>query len=237
MDKKHKEVASEDLEIKRVAYDKGPSQIWLLVILIMLFTLTFFCTLVYIGKYYEAKFSIDDNAKIMEIKTKDNHVLITNNGKINKTINEEDVKYNKEYLDEKVATLKFVTSKDALKDSKIHINIKYNISNNDFNRNVISSTNNDVLVRFMYSYDNENWEYVNNVISTTNSTLNPLMGSYYDISGLEENLKVLTNFEINNKIDTTTTIYFKCETLLKNIEDNIGKNIEADFKIEYADND
>ena len=89
----------------------------------------------------------------------------------------------------------------------------------------------------MYSYDNKNWEYVNNVISTTNSTLNPLMGSYYDISGLKENLKVLTNFEVNNKIDTTTTIYFKCETLIKNIEDSIGKNIKAEFKVEYADND
>ena len=86
----------------------------------------------------------------------------------------------------------------------------------------------------MYSYDNENWEYVNNVISTTNSTLNPLMGSYYDISGLVENLKVLTNFEINNKKDTTTIVYFKCETLFKNIEDNIGKNIYAEFKVEYV---
>ena len=237
MDKKHKEVASEDLEIKKVVYFRNSQQILLLVILVVLFTLTFFCTLVYIGKYYEAKFIIDSDTNIMEYKTKDNSVLITNNGEIDKTIDEEDTKYNKEYLIEKVATLKFVTKKDALEDGKIHVNIKYNIYNNDFDSNVISSTNNDVLVRFMYSYDNENWEYVNNVISTTNSTLNPLMGSYYDISGLKDNLKVLTNFEINNKIDTTTTIYFKCETLLKNIEDNIGKNIQAEFKVEYANND
>ena len=234
MDKKQKEDTSEDLEIKKVAYFKNSQQILLLIILIVLFTLTFFCTLIYIGKYYEAKFNVDNNTKIMEYKTKDNSVLITNNGEINKTIEEEDTKYNKEYLIEKVATLKFVTKKDALKDGKININIKYNIFNNDFKHNVISSTNNDVLVRFMYSYDNENWEYVNNVISTTNSTLNPLMGSYYDISGLVENLKVLTNFEINNKKDTTTIVYFKCETLFKNIEDNIGKNIHAEFKVEYV---
>ena len=42
MDKKHKEVASEDLEIKRVAYYKNSQQILLLVILVVLFTLTFF---------------------------------------------------------------------------------------------------------------------------------------------------------------------------------------------------
>ena len=63
------------------------------------------------------------------------------------------------------------------------------------------------------------------------------MGSYYDISGLVSNLKVSTNFEIKNKIGKTTTMYWKCETLIKNIDDNIGKNITAEFKIEYKDND
>lgn len=236
MNKKQKEVASEDLEIKRVAHFRNSQQILLLVILVVLFTLTFFCTLVYISKYYEAKFTINDDTNIMEYKTKDSNVLITNNGIINKTITEEDTDYNNEYLIEKVATLKFITKKDAVKDGTIHINLRYNIYNNDFEHKVISNIKNDVLVRFWYSYDNENWEYVKNVISTTNSTLTPLMGGYYDISGLEDNLKVLTNFEINNKIDTTKTIYFKCETFLKNIKNNIGKNIEAEFKVEYADN-
>ena len=236
MNKKQKEVASEDLEIKRVAHFRNSQQILLLVILVVLFTLTFFCTLVYISKYYEAKFTIKDDTNIMEYKTKDSNVLITNNGIINKTITEEDTDYNNEYLIEKVATLKFITKKEAVKDGTIHINLRYNIYNNDFEHKVISNIKNDVLVRFWYSYDNENWEYVKNVISTTNSTLTPLMGGYYDISGLEDNLKVLTNFEINNKIDTTKTIYFKCETFLKNIKNNIGKNIEAEFKVEYADN-
>ena len=236
MNKKQKEVASEDLEIKRVAHFRNSQQILLLVILVVLFTLTFFCTLVYISKYYEAKFTIKDDTNIMEYKTKDSNVLITNNGIINKTITEEDTDYNNEYLIEKVATIKFITKKDAVKDGTIHINLRYNIYNNDFEHKVISNIKNDVLVRFWYSYDNENWEYVKNVISTTNSTLTPLMGGYYDISGLEDNLKVLTNFEINNKIDTTKTIYFKCETFLKNIKNNIGKNIEAEFKVEYADN-
>ena len=119
----------------------------------------------------------------------------------------------------------------------ININVKYNITNNEFRNQTLASTNNDVLVRFMYSYDNENWEYINNVISTTDSTLNPLMGSYYDISGLTTNLKVVTNMEIKNKVGKTTTMYWKCETLLKNISDNINKNISADFIVEYKNSD
>ena len=205
--------------------------------LILLFALTFFCSLFYIGKYYDAKININSNEKVMEVKTKYNNLLIVNNGIIDKTINEEDAKYNKEHLIEKTSSVKFITKENAKEDGYAKINVVYNITNNEFENNVIASTNNDVLVRFMYSYDNKNWEYVNNVISTTDSTLNPLMGSYYDISGLVSNLKVVTNFEIKNKAGKTTTMYWKCETLIKNINDNIGKNIKAEFKVEYKDND
>ena len=237
MKDKHEEVTSEDLEIKKIAHFKNSQQILLLIILISLFTLTFFCTLFYIGKYYDAKIGVDKGGKILEIRTQYDNVLITNNGNIDKTIEEEDTKYNKEYLIEKYSTIKFTTKKDAEKDGVININVRYNITNNEFRNQTLASTSNDVLVRFMYSYDNENWEYINNVISTTDSTLNPLMGSYYDISGLTTNLKVSTNMEIKNKVGETTTMYWKCETLLKNISDNIGKNITADFKIEYKDSD
>ncbi len=234
MNKKHDEVTSEK---QKKDYFKNSQQILLLVILIVLFTLTFFCSLFYISRYYDAKININKDSKVLEVKTKYNNVLITNNGSINKTIEEEDAKYNKEYLIEKESTVKFKTKQDADEDGVIHINVRYNIDKNDFTSQAIASTNNDILVRFKYSYDNKKWEYVNNVISTTDSTLNPLMGSYYDISGLVSNLKVSTNFEIKNKIGKTTTMYWKCETLIKNIDDNIGKNITAEFKIEYKDND
>ena len=74
------------------------------------------------------------------------------------------------------------------------------------------------------------------MISTSDSTLKPLMGNYYDITGLVTNLKVSTNNEMKNKVGETTTMYWQCETLLKNIRDNIGKNITAEFKVDYRDN-
>lgn len=230
------EVASEDKEIKKVAYFKNSQQILLLITLIILFSLTFFCTLFYIGKYYDAKLGVNDESKLIEINTKDNNVLITNNGYINKTIKEDDTKYNKEHLITKTSTIKFTTKKTAKSDGVINFDVKYNIKNNDFDNKVIASTNNEVLVRFKYSYDNENWQYINNVISTSDSTLKPLMGNYYDITGLVTNLKVSTNNEMKNKVGETTTMYWQCETLLKNIRDNIGKNITAEFKVDYRDN-
>lgn len=235
MMKKQNEVASEDIEIKKVAYFKNSQQVLLLIILIVLFTLTFFCSLFYIGKYYDAKLGVNDVNKLIEITTKDNNILITNNGFIDKTITEEDTKYNKEVLVEKDSVVKFTTKKTAKNDSVTNFDVRYNIKNNDFENKVIASTNNEVLVRFKYSYDNKNWQYINNVISTSDSTLKPLMGNYYDITGLVTNLKVATNFEMKNKVGKTTTIYWKCETLLKNIRDNVGKNITAEFKIDYKD--
>ena len=196
MKKEQNEVTSEDLEIKRVAYFKNSQQILLLIILIVLFTLTFFCSLFYIGKYYDAKLGVND---------------------------------------EKKSTVKFTTKKNVKTESVTNFDVRYNIQKNDFERKTIASTNNEVLVRFMYSYDNENWEYINNAISTSDSTLKPLMGNYYDITGLVTNLKVSTNFELKNKAGDTTTMYWKCETLLKNIRDNVGKNITAEFKIDYKD--
>ena len=234
MDKKNntsKEV-SEDLEIRKVVYSRNYAQIILLVILIILFTLTFFCTLFYISQYYDAKINMSDNAQILEITTKYKNVVINNHGNISKTVLEEDTLYNKTIKLENISTISFKTSKDAKKGEFV----RYNITKNDFENKAIASTNNDVLVRFMYSYDNKNWEYINNGITTATNTLTPLMGSYYDISGLTANLNVVTNFEINNKKGEETTIYWKCETLLQNIENNIGKGIEAEFKIEYQDN-
>ena len=236
MNKKHKEVTSEDLEIKKVAHNNKFSQAILFTILFVIFILTFFCSLFYIGKYYDAKINLLYGSKSIEIKTKYNNALIVNNGIIDKTITDEDVKFNKSYLIEKESFIKISTDKKSPQDGSLFFNVRYDIKNNDFKNNVISNINSDVLVRFMYSYDQKHWEYINNVISTTDSSLNPLMGSYYDIAGLNTNLKVITNFEINNQKGKTTTIYWKCETLLKNIKDNVGKNIAADFKIEYIEN-
>ena len=210
--KKNREVINnekEDLEIRKVAYFKNSQQILLLVILIVLFTLTFFCSLFYISKYYDAKINLGNGAKILEVTTKDYYMVINNKGVIDKTINNADVEYNDKITIEKVNKLTFT----AKKASNVTFNIRYNIINNDFERNAIANLNNDVLVRFMYSYDNENWEYVNNAISTTESTLKPLMGSYYDISGLVTKLKVVTNYNLENKTGKDVQMYWKCETI------------------------
>ena len=232
--KKNREVINnekEDLEIRKVAYFKNSQQILLLVILIVLFTLTFFCSLFYISKYYDAKINLGNGSKILEVTTKDYYMVINNKGVIDKTINNADVEYNDKITIEKVNKLTFT----AKKASNVTFNIRYNIINNDFERNAIANLNNDVLVRFMYSYDNENWEYVNNAISTTESTLKPLMGSYYDISGLVTKLKVVTNYNLENKTGKDVQMYWKCETLFNNIKDNVGKNLKAEFKIDVGE--
>ena len=71
----------EDLAIKKVVYKKNKTQYFLLVTLIILFGLTFFSCLYYIGGYYKEKYYYDLNAENIEINNNKIRALITNNGR------------------------------------------------------------------------------------------------------------------------------------------------------------
>ena len=72
MQKKSKKV------LKKRTKNNNIQQHILLGVLIILFTLTFFCSLYFIGKYY----GVGSPLEIIEIKNKKSKVLITNNSNI-----------------------------------------------------------------------------------------------------------------------------------------------------------
>ncbi len=218
---------------ENMKHHKNVSQYLLLFILIALFGLTFFSCLYYIGSYYQNKNKILHNAEVIEINKDNINALITNDGKIKGTldnISEE----TEQYSIEKVNTIVLKTDEKSKEDGKIYFNIKYNISENTFNRNMIAKNDSDLLVRFSYSFDNDNWTYLNNVITTNNnSTINPMMGNFYDIAGYISDLNVQTGYELTSKPGEEIKMYWKCETIMSNIKDNADKKIIANFNIEY----
>lgn len=227
---------NEDLEIKSIAYFKNSSQVILLVVLIILFGFTLYSTLVFIGDYYMEKNNEFPQADVVQINNDKNRVLIINNGKIDKVINDADIKGKDDIVIENYSSIELSTNKEAEVNGTMEYDLRYNITRNDFPYNTISTNDSDVLVRFSYSYDNEEWEYLNNVISTDSSTLSPMMGHYYDISGVTSNLKVLTNHTITSKPGEKIKLYWKSETIILNKSSNINKGINAEFKIEYKNN-
>ena len=223
----------EDLAIKEAAYYKSSSQVLLLFVLIILFGFTLFNSLMYIGKYYINKNKVNNGIEIIEIKNSKNSVLINNEGHLVKQITENED--NDEIILVNKSSITLETHKDEKEDGIIKFDVKYNLLKNTFLSNTTSKNDSDVRVRFAYSFDNENWTYVNNAISTYESTLSPLLGNYYDIAGLESTLKVATNYELTCKSGKSKTMYWKSETVIKNKNENIGKNIEAEFKIDYKE--
>lgn len=228
----------EDLEIKNIAYLRVSSQKILLYVLIFLFVIMLGTSIMFIKKYYVSKELNNNFSETIEINNYRNNVLITNNGEIKENITNTTFKNNKEYVIERVNAIKLTTNEKAETDGIIKYDVKYNIEKNDFLRNEYSTNDSEVLVRFSYSFDNEEWIYINNVISTTESTLNVLMGNYYDISGMVTNLKIATNYEMSSAPGETITMYWRSETIFKNKKDiELNKNIEANFKLEYKGND
>ncbi len=224
---------TEDLEIKEVAYFKNSSQVILLFVLIILFGFTLFSSLVFIGKYYR-----DDNknAEVIEINNKNSRILITSLDDIDKKVLASDLESKEDIVLENTSNITFKTNSSAKEAGKIFFDVKYNILENNFYNNLIATNDSDLLVRFSYSFDNENWTYVNNVISTDSSNLSPLMGNYYDIAGLNTNLSIETNYELTTNPGEEKTMYWKSETIIKNANNNIDKSIKANFKVEYKEN-
>lgn len=222
--------SKEDLEIQSIAHYNASTQIVLLFILIVLFGFTLFSSLIYINRYYNMKKELEKNAEVIEISNKQNKIIITNNGEINKTIKAND---DSEIIIESIDTIEII-SENYDKLDKIYFDIRYNILENTFTNNMIATNDSDVLVRFSYSFDNTNWEYVNNAITINNTNISPLMSSVYDIAGIVANIKVLSNYEITTNPYTPVKVYWRCETII-NGKNNIDKSIKANFKIEYKE--
>ena len=221
---------TEDLDIKSVAHFH-PSQVLLLFTLILLFGFTLFCSLVYIGKYYKEKDEIDKSGEVIEINKEDRQVIINNTGKINKTISEEDINDSNSLTMESIVSIEL----NSKNNTSVLYNVKYDITKNDFLNKLENNTDDNVLVRFSYSYDKKAWIYINNVVSTTDGTLNILFGNYFDIAGLKLTINAISNMQIDSHGNTPNKIYWRSETTFQNLNENIGKNYEAELKISYQD--
>lgn len=228
--KKDKISVNEDLAIRNVAYSNNFPSIVLLFVLIVLFGLTLFCTLFYVGKYYKK----DDarEPEVIEITNKKNKVIIKNSGLINKKIDDYDLIGSSDIIIENTDTIELLIDKDS-EDGIMSYNVKYILEKNEFPYNILANNDSDVLIRFSYSYDNTNWTYVNNVIRSSNSNISPIMGSYFDVSGIEDELSIVTNYTIDYNASDHIKMYWKCETVIKNRDSNLNKNLKANFKIEY----
>lgn len=227
----------EDIEISEVANQKNDSQIILLPVLIIIFFLVLGCSLLFINSYYQNKLNDEESKEVIKINNKKNNIFITNNELIKQKIVNESFKNNKDITIEKINFIELVTANDANESGTITFDIDYEIIKNDFENNVFATNDSDVLVRFSYSYNKNDWTYINNVISTNNSTLSPLMGNYYDIAGLKTNLNIVTNLELNSEPGESKIMYWRSETIFKyNKNKKFDNEYEAKFKIEYNSN-
>ena len=222
---------AEDLEIKKVAHSNKYTSLILLIILIVLFTLTLFCSIFYIRNYYDKKLNIKDNEEVIEVNNSNNRTLIMNNGPFEKAI--DDTITDKEVNIESFANVEVNTKEDSKEDGRLMFDVKYAIEKNDFGYNSISSINSDVIVRFSYSFDNENWEDVNYIISTPTSTIGAITSNFYDVGGIVGDINVATNYELTSKPGESKKMYWKSETIIRNRESTVGKVYKANFKIEY----
>ena len=224
----------EDLEIKSVAYFKNSSQILLLIVLILLFGFTLYNSLLYIGKYYLNKNKMDSGMETIEISNEKNNVLIVNDREIEKEITKEDIEDGNIILTS-ISTIELETNKNYKEKGNILFDVKYDILENSFPDNISSKSDTDVKLKISYSFDNKNWTYINNVISTVDSTINPLMGNYYDISGIVSHLKIATNYNLSSEPGEVTKMYWKCETIISGKKENVNKKLKANFNIEYKE--
>jgi hypothetical protein len=223
--------AEEDPRIRNIAYSKYNRSFNTIFTLLYVSFLLVMVTAIFYGL-----FMIDYKNKdksVVNISSSDKKISIINSNKIEEKINEKSF-VNIEKIN--IERINSIELKSNNKNSKINYDVKYNIIKNTFRENVYTNYNSDLLVRFSYSYDKEKWTYIKSVISTSTSNIGVLMGNYYDISGKVTNLSVATNQELELKNENKKIIYWRSETVFQNINDIDGE-IEANFKIEYKDND
>lgn len=221
----------DELENKK---KKPKTNIVLLIVLILLFCFTLYITSKYVIKYNE-DLKLTGNEEIIEITTKKINASIINNGFIDEQISNLNFNDEEKIVIEKENIIEIISSDNE--DNTLKFNINYNILVNDFKMNAIPTNKSEVLVKFAYSFDGDEWIYINNVISTNNSNISPLIGNTYDIAGLVSNLRVVSNYELGIKNKEKTKMYWKCETIFKNIDKSeTVKNFKADFTIDYKTN-
>lgn len=227
----------EDLEIRKVAYFKSNSSKILLIFLICLFIVMLMASFTFINSYYTKEENNNVEGEVIEINNSKNKVLIINNGIIKENINYEYFSNKNQVIIEKINKIEFNTNEGVSDNGIFSFDIRYDILENDFKRSDYSNNDSPLLVRFAYSYDSEEWTYLNNAISIDNSNITPLMGSVYDIAGIKSNLKVITNYEISLEPGESKIMYWKCETIFNNARnEKTNNNLEAEFKIQYQDN-
>lgn len=232
---KNSKDVNEDSEIKKVANTKNIFQRYLLIMLSMMFIIMLICSFVWVDTFYKNRDKIRD--EVIEIKNDKNSILIVNYGEINEDLTVNSFKEQEHITIERINSLELTTFANQEENGKIKYNLRYVIEKNPFVKNNLDYINSDVLVKFSYSYDKENWTYINNVISTDTTTLLPLMGKNYDIAGIKETLKVVTNEELEVAPGESQTIYWRSETIIKNFDNaDVIKNYKAKFKIEYCSN-
>lgn len=229
----------EDNTIKEVAEFKDNSSNYskiIFCVLIMILGFSIANLFISFNSYKKSKLDFMPNDNTIEIKRHKDNILIINNGIIEEKITNDNYNKDGNYMIERIVSIEIKSNKNG-EDSKAQYNLKYNILENEFNKNALPSTDSEVIVRYSYSHDLKEWNYINNVLSTNESTINPLMGKAYDISGIKDNLKIATNATIEAKDGESNIIYWKSETIFKKKNNkSINNNFKANFKIDYIEN-
>jgi len=215
---------------------KGKSEILsvgLILILLALFTFTFIISVFYYNKYM-AMNELGNNEEVIEIKRQNIKASILNNGKIDETINKNMFTETKREIIVTNIDELVISSIDKKEDVELVYDVKYKISKNDFFQNSKPSTNSEVLVKFSYSYDQEEWHYINNAISTSTSNISSILNNGFDIAGLVTDLSVATDYKLSTKNNEEARVYWRSETIFRKTNHTTDdKKLEANFVIEY----
>ena len=219
----------EDLEIRKIAYNKKQNNIIIYsLIIFMLISITMVFYIYSFSRYKNAT----DNSKI-EFSKENYKILISNAGEINEKITNKSFINKDKIIIERVNKIE-VLKKENFNDDKIFYNIKLNITKNDFKYNEVATTKSELLIKVSYSFDNENWTYINNVLQSQNTTISPLTGNYYDIAGIESEIRIATKKEINLE---NPKMYWKIEVFInKTKNQNYENNLKMNFYIKCEDN-
>ena len=231
--KKVIEEVQEDKNIKKVANSCCNCQSFSCCALIVLFAFVLLSSVTLMAKNYWQK----SYNEIISKSNFKNNVLIVNNGDVKKSINNTSFNNDSKITITNINSIELTTNKNASEKGVVAYDVKYEVNKNSFKKNMFATTDSEVLVKFSYSYDGENWTYINNALTTLESTVNPLMGNNYDIAGIDGTIKVATNYKLESPINESKIIYWRSETIFQKVDgkDSNG-DFDAVFKIEYKSN-
>lgn len=218
----------EDKSIKKIALKK--ENIFYKYIFCLCIIIVGVCISLSVIFFDQKKNVYKTNSNLIEFRTKNKKVSIVNNGKIRENINDNKFTDDK-YVLTKVNSLSVISNQD----DNIKYNVRFNIYHNDYIKKNYSLADSDILAKFYYSYDNNDWTVINNVLRTQQGELKPMMGNNYDISSVVDNIKVSSDSILNVKKSEVTNMYWKVEITFRNNDDIVNNNFIADFYIEYLE--